>query len=97
MNAPNLELSKQLDRLFLGSLHKIKFHIFQDISKYTIHVLRPFKYNNISELCYRTQDKDKRGEIMTENCFVLHEEVIDIFQKKLYHHYRKIVISSCSY
>ena len=32
-NVPYLESSEQLDRLFPASLHKIKFHIFQNISK----------------------------------------------------------------
>ena len=31
MNAPYLESSEQLDRLFPASFHKIKFHIYQNI------------------------------------------------------------------
>ena len=57
MNAPNLELLEQLDHFFPASLHKIKFHIFQNISKCPIHGLRPFKYNNTCGLCDETQDK----------------------------------------
>ena len=30
------------------------------------------------------QDKDKRGRIMANNCFVLHKEVIDVFHEKKY-------------
>ena len=30
------------------------------------------------------QDKDKRGIIMSNNCFVLHEEVIYVFHEKNY-------------
>ena len=47
MNALYLELSEQLDRLFPASLHKIKFHIFQNIAKSSIHGLRPLKYKNM--------------------------------------------------
>ena len=32
-NAPDLESSKQIDRLFPASTHKIRFHISQNISK----------------------------------------------------------------
>ena len=32
MNDPYVELSEQLDSLFNDFLHKIKFHIFKDIS-----------------------------------------------------------------
>ena len=39
-NAPYLELSEQLDFLFPTSLHKIKFHIFKNISKCSIYRLR---------------------------------------------------------
>ena len=31
------------------------------------------------DLCDIIPDKDKRGIIMSNNCFVLHEEVIDVF------------------
>ena len=37
MNAQYLESSHQLDRFFPDSLHKIKFHIFQNISNCFIH------------------------------------------------------------
>ena len=57
MNAPDLESSKQLDCLFSGALHKIKFHTFQNISKFSIPGLRPFKYTNMCDLCDKTQDK----------------------------------------
>ena len=46
MNAPYLESSEQLDRFFTDSFHKIKFHIFQNIYKCSIHGSRPFKYKN---------------------------------------------------
>ena len=51
LNAPNLESSEELECFFPDSLHKIKFHIFQNISKILIHVLRPFKDKNTCELC----------------------------------------------
>ena len=51
MNAPDLESSKQIYGLFLGSLNKIKFHAHQNISKCSINGLIPFKYKNICELC----------------------------------------------
>ena len=50
MNAPYLESPEQLDSLFTASFHKIKFHIFQNTSKCSIHILRPFKYKNTCEL-----------------------------------------------
>ena len=81
MNAPFLEESEQLDRLFPASLHKIKFHIFQNISKCLIHGLRPYKYKNMCELCDIIPDKDKKGRIMAKKCFVLHEEVINVFHE----------------
>ena len=81
INAPYLESSEQLDRLFPTSLHKIKFHLFQNIYKCSIHGLRPFKYKNTCDLCDNMLDKDDRGIIMT-NFFVLHEEVIDVFHEK---------------
>ena len=64
INAPYLESSEQIDIFFPDSLHKIKLHIFQNISKFSIHVLRPFKYNNTCELCYKIQDKYNMGIIM---------------------------------
>ena len=50
MNAQYLESSEQLDRLFPASLHEIKFRIFQNIYKFSIHGLRLFKYNKMFEL-----------------------------------------------
>ena len=84
MKAPHLESSKHIHRLFPGSLHKIKFHIFHNISKCSIHGLRKFKYKNICNLCDGTQDKDIKGKIMMKTCFVLHEEVYYVFHNKLY-------------
>ena len=81
MNAPYLESSEQLHCLFPDSLHKIKFHIFQNIYKFLIQVLRPFKYNNTCELCADILDKDNRGRIMVKKCFFLNEKVIDIFHE----------------
>ena len=43
MNDTYLESSEQLDRLFPASRHKIKFYKFQNIYKYLIHGLIPFK------------------------------------------------------
>ena len=59
MNAPYLKLSEQLDSFFPASLHKIKLHIFQNISKFAINRLRPFKYKYTCELCDKIQDKEK--------------------------------------
>ena len=81
MNVPFLESSEQLNRFFPESLDKIKFHIFQNISKCLIHGLRPFKYNNMCELCDIITYKYKKGRIMVRKCFVLHEEVIDLFHE----------------
>ena len=78
INAPYLEPPEQFDSFFPASLHKIKFHIFKNISKCSIHGLRPFKYKNTRELCDNIQDKDKKGRIMTKKCFIFHEEVIDV-------------------
>ena len=39
IKAPYLESSEKLDRLFPGSLHKIKFHIFYNIFQFSIHGL----------------------------------------------------------
>ena len=61
MNAPYLESSEQLDHLFPASVHKIKIHLFQNISKYLILRLRPVKCNNTHELCDNMRDKYKRG------------------------------------
>ena len=84
MNAPYLELLEKLDRLFPASLHKIKFYIFQKISKCSIHGLRPLKYRNTCELCDNILYKYKRGIITKKKCFVLQEEVIDVFRDKFY-------------
>ena len=78
-NDPFFEYSEKLDRLFPASLHKIKFHKFQNISKFLIHGLRPFKYKNMCELCDIILGKYNKGRIMAKKCFVLHEKVIDVF------------------
>ena len=49
-----------------------------------IHVLRPLKYNNMYDLCDNILDKYKRERIMVKKCYVLHEEVIDVFHEKFY-------------
>ena len=69
MSEKYLESSKHLDRLFPGSLHEIKFHIFQNITKLPINGLRKFKYNNICELSGKTQYKEKRGKVMVRKRF----------------------------
>ena len=84
MNTPFLESSEQLYRFFPASLHKIKFHIFQNISKCSIHGLRPFKHKNMCELCDTIPDKENKGRTMAKKCFVLHEEVIDVFHEFFY-------------
>ena len=38
-------------------------------------------------------DKDKKGRIMVKKRFVLHEEVIDVFNEHLYSQNRKTFIS----
>ena len=43
MNVPDLESSEQLHSLFPASLHKFKFHIFQNVSKFSIRGLRSFR------------------------------------------------------
>ena len=55
MNALYLESPEQIDFPFPNSLHRIKVHIFQNISKFLIHGSIPFKYNNTSELCDNIQ------------------------------------------
>ena len=84
INDPYLEPSGQLDRFFPATLHKIKFRIFQNISKFPIHGLRPFKHNNMCKLCDIIPDKEKKGIIMAQKCFVLHEEVVDFFHEFFY-------------
>ena len=64
INAPYLELSEQLDRLFPASLHRIKLHIFQNTYKCSIHGLRTFKYKNTCESCDNILDKYQRVIIM---------------------------------
>ena len=68
-NVSDLESSKRLDRLFPGSLNKIKIHIFKNIFKCSICGLIPFKYKNICELCDLTQEKYKGGNIMVKKHF----------------------------
>ena len=80
MNVPHLESLEKLDRLFPTSLYKIRFHIFQNTSKFLMHELIPFKYRNICELCDNKQDKYKRGKTMVKKYFVLHEKAIDVYQ-----------------
>ena len=82
MGAPYLESSYQLDRFFPASLNKIKFHIFQNISKRSIHSLRLFEYMNMCELYDNILDKYNRGILMVKKVFVLHEGVIDLFHEK---------------
>ena len=71
MNASYLEPSEQMHGFFPASFHKIEFHIFKNISKCSIHGLRPFKYKNTCELCDNILDKYKRGRIMVKKCFSL--------------------------
>ena len=54
------------------------------MSKYLIHGLIPFKYNNTCELCDNILGKDNRVRIMVNKVFVIHEEVIDVFHEKIY-------------
>ena len=83
-NAPFLESTEKFDRFVPASLQKTKFHIFQNIYKMLIHGLRPLKYKNMCELCDIILDKDKKGRIMVNKCFVLHQEVIYFFHEKCY-------------
>ena len=84
MNAPYLKSSEKLDCFFSDYLHKIKLSIFQNISKFSINVIRPFIYKNTCELCYNIQDKYNRGRIMVKKTFVLSKEVMDVFHDKFY-------------
>ena len=52
--------------------------------KISIYGLRPFKYNNTCELCDKILNRDKRGIIMVNKYFALHEEDMDVFHDKLY-------------
>ena len=83
-NAPYLEPSEQIKDIFPASLHKCKHHIFQNLSKFSIHILRPFKYKNTYELCENIPDKYKKGILMANKCFVLHEEITDALNGKYY-------------
>ena len=84
MNDQYLESSEQLDRFFPASIHKIKLHIFKNISKCLIHGLIPFIYKNTCELCDNILGKDNIGIIIVNKCFVLHEEVIYVFREFFY-------------
>ena len=84
MNAPYLESSEKLDCFFPDSLHQIKFRIFQNIYKFSIHIIILFNCKNTCELCDNILDKYKRERIMVKKCYVLHEEVIDVFHEKFY-------------
>ena len=97
MNAPYLESSEQIDILFPYSLNKIKFYIFKNISKWLIRVLGPFQYNNLCGLCYDILDKDKKGILMVNKCFVFHEVIYRCLLCKILHsHNRKTFISYLS-
>ena len=39
---------------------------------------------NTCELCVKILDKYKKGILMVKQCFVLHEEVIDVFHENYY-------------
>ena len=84
MNAPFLESSEQPNSFLPESLQKIEFRIFQNISKCSLHGLRPFKHKNICDLCDIISDKDKKVRIMVKNYFVIRDEVIDIFRENHY-------------
>ena len=84
INYPYLESSEQLNHFFPDSLHKIKSHIFQNISTYSIQELTPFKYKNACELCDNILYKENIGRLMVNNYCVLCEEVIDVFHNKFY-------------
>ena len=79
MNAPYFESSEQLDCFFPSSLHKIKFHIYQNISKCSIHGLISFKYNNTCDLCDKIIHEYNKSRIILNKCLVIHEEVINVF------------------
>ena len=66
-------------------VHLIKLNsIYFNKSKFSIHRLRPFKDNNICELCALTEDKEKRRKLMARKSCVIHEEYIDVFHKIFY-------------
>ena len=81
IKAPGLEPQKHINRLFPGSSHKIKFQIFQNISKYSIHGLIPFKYKNICELCDIKEYKCKRGKIMVNKPYFFMRKLLIYFIK----------------
>ena len=84
INAPFLESSEQLNRFLPASFHKIKSHIFQKISKFSIHRFRPLRNKIMCEFCDIIPDKYKKGRIMVKKCFVLHKELIAAFRKFFY-------------
>ena len=47
-------------------------------------VYQTFKYNSTCESCDKIQYKDKKSRITAKACFVLHEEVIDVFHEMFY-------------
>ena len=81
-NAPYLESSEQLDSFFPAYPNKIELDISQNISKFSIYRLRPFKHNNTCDLCDKIIDKDKRGIIKAK--MFLYEEIIDFFDEFFY-------------
>ena len=50
----------------------------------SMHVLRPFKYKIMCELCDNIQDKDKRVILIGKKFCVLREEFIYLFHDKFY-------------
>ena len=78
-NNPFLESPEQLNRFFPASLHKIMFHIFQNISKCSIYELVPFIHKITCKLFDVIPGKYKKGRIIVKKCFVLHEEVVEVF------------------
>ena len=72
---------------FPGSSHKIKFHIFQNMSNHPIHGLRAFKYYNTFEVYERTQDKDKRPRIQMKNVLFFVKRLLISFMKRSHKKY----------
>ena len=83
MNASYLESLEQPDYFFLSPFINLN-SIFFKISKCLIHSLRKFEYKNTCELYDNILDKDRKFRLMVKKCFILHEEVIDIFHEKYY-------------
>ena len=54
------------------------------MSKCLIHLLILLKYKNTFDLCDIIHEKEKRRKMMVKKCFVLHEEVSDVFHDKIY-------------